>query len=149
MVFGDIMKRCKLKFNSLLSVAIVIAISWMMLDHVVDAFEIKDRPMPDKFQEADVVVIARAVSSPHRLQFDFDGRTISVQGVSFETELVMKGVVPKKFELIVSPLIHENRVRCCIVGEKYLLFTWKSVDGRLNPVLGRFGVYRLSNELQK
>lgn len=143
------MKQCKLKFNSLFSVAIVVAISWMTLDHVAGAFGIKDRPMSEKFQEADVVVIARAVSSPHRLQFDFDGRTISVQGVSFDTELVMKGVVPKKFELIVSPLIHENRVLCCIVGEKYLLFTRKPVEGRLSPVLGRFGVYRLSSELQK
>ena len=122
-------------------------IIWATFGGTASAFRLIDQQMSEKFQSADIVVVARAVSSPRSVHYKGKDGDVMGHSVSFETESVMKGDAPAKFEFLISGRIHELNVQCCVTGERYLLYVRK-VDGTLFvSVLGRFGVYRLSEQL--
>jgi hypothetical protein len=136
-------RRCQMMMNRLAVMALSSMIALTITGGAVRAFDLKDVPMSDKYQSAAVVLVARAMSSPHEVHF----KNRQGHGVSFATESVMKGVAPAKFELVISGSFTDLNVRCCVPGELYLLYLGKIDETTFVSVRGRFGVYRLSNHL--
>jgi hypothetical protein len=112
----------------------------LLLPTLVEANSVIERPLNERLAEAEVIVVAIAVS------------TARVGGVSSVATLSVESTLKGRPNATVSLYfggVAEMDPNCCVVGRRYLLLLKKQRDGAYVSVNGPFGVYALDPKLDE
>lgn len=126
--------------NSFVRIATILLFSFAASSGIGYAFRLQDVSFAEKYDLSDVILVGRVVSSAQKVQFEGRGR----RSVKFLPELTMKGKLAGEFELFISGAFSDLNFKCCVPGEKYLLFLHRVDDRHYVSVRGRYGVYKLA-----